>query len=123
MDGMLEIGLSIVTTSATSVIGYLVYRLKKHEEAKEIEEHQQHQIALETERKRQAEYNAICEMLIALGHDRILQGYRYYKKQNGVSAQDLETMTKLYEAYHALGGNGAVTAIYENIKKLPIKGD
>jgi hypothetical protein len=30
-------------------------------------------------------------------------------------------MTKLYMAYHDLGGNGTITAVYEKIKMLPIK--
>lgn len=64
---------------------------------------------------------AINEALRALCRDRILQGYRYYKRNNGISAQDLETMNKLYGAYHALGGNGTITTIWQKINDLPLK--
>ena len=114
MEHTLTICLSILPALATGIIGYLVHKLKKHEEEKEQETER-------WQKQQQIEYNAICAMLIALGHDRILQGYRYYKRNGGISPQDLETMTKLYEAYHALGGNGTVTMVYEKIKELPIK--
>lgn len=114
LEHILTICLSIVPAIATGVIGYLVHKLKKHEEEKEQETER-------WQKKQQTEYEAICAMLIALGHDRILQGYRYYRRSGGISAQDLETVTKLYEAYHALGGNGTVTTVYNKIKEIPIK--
>ena len=121
MESSLEIGLSLLTTGATSVIGYLMYRLKKHEEQKEEEERVRRQAEEAQEKRRQEEYNAIRASLLALTRDRILQGYRYYKREGGVSAQDLETMNKLYAAYHALGGNGTITAVHDKIVALPLK--
>ena len=53
--------------------------------------------------------------------DRILQGYRYYRQHSYVSTANLETMTKLYNAYHGLGGNGTITTIYDKICALPVK--
>ena len=110
----MQIILSLVTVVATSVIGWLFHRLKKHEEKREEFENKR----LEEITKRE---EAINEALRALCRDRILQGYRYYKKSGGVSTQDLETMLKLYNAYHNLGGNGTITAVYEKIKQLHIK--
>ena len=114
MEHFLEFGLSIVTAASTGIIGYLVYRLKKHDEERES-----------TEEKRLADIikreQAITEALQGLCHDRILQGYRYNKRHSGISSADLETMTKLYNAYHALGGNGTITVVYEKILELPIK--
>lgn len=121
MDSTVEIGLSIISTSATGVIGYLMYRLRKHEEAKEAEEARRHKEEVQRIRQQEQEANAFKASLLALTRDRILQGYRYYRKQGFVSAQDLETMTKLYGAYHALGGNGTITAIYNKITNLPMK--
>ena len=98
-----------------------MYRLRKHEELKEQEERERRQSEIEQEKRRQDEYDALRASLLALTRDRILQGYRYYRKQNGISTQDLETMAKLYAAYHALGGNGTITAVYDKITALPIK--
>ena len=110
----IEIFLSVVPAVATGVIGYLLHKLKKHEEEKERETEV-------WQEKQQTENEAIRLMLLALGRDRILQGYRYYRKHGGISAQDLETMNKLYTAYHALGGNGTITAVYQKIVSLPLK--
>ena len=123
MDSMLEVGLSIASTCATAVIGYLMYRLKKHEERKEAEEAERHKKEIERANQQKKENEALRASLIALTRDRILQGYRYYRKQGGIDTQDLETMAKLYAAYHALGGNGTITAVYNKITALQIKED
>lgn len=114
MENTITIVISIVPAVATGIIGYLLHKLKKHEEEKEAE----------TERWQQEQRNknkATDMLMIALAQDRILQGYRYYRRQGGISTQDLDTMEKLYTAYHALGGNGTVTAVHEKILTLPIK--
>ncbi len=121
MEHFLEVGLSIIATGATGVFSYLVYRLKKHEERKDREDELRRQEALKTEQRRQAEYDNLRTALLALTHDRILQDYRYYKRNGKISTQDLGTINKLYAAYHALGGNGTITAIHDKILELPIK--
>ncbi|MBO5651929.1 MAG: hypothetical protein J5908_10665, partial [Selenomonas sp.] len=83
MDSMLEVGLSIASTCATAVIGYLMYRLKKHEERKEAEEAERHKKEIERANQQKKENEALRASLIALTRDRILQGYRYYRKQGG----------------------------------------
>ena len=121
MDHVFQAVLSVISTIATSVIGYLVYRLKKKEEDKDEELKKQHKEAALQVEKQEQEAEALRVSLLALIRDRILQGYRYYRREHGISPQDLETMTKLYMAYHALGGNGTITAVYDKIKALPIK--
>ena len=118
---VLQIILPLVTTVGTCVIGYCFSKLKQRdkEEAKRIEER------AKEEKERIAVANARSEALraglLALCRDRILQGYRYYKRNGCISAQDHETMSKLYNAYHALGGNGTITNVWEKIQELPIK--
>lgn len=114
MESTMQIILSIVTTAMTSIIGWLFHRLKKHEEKRELLEKKRLNEIMSREK-------AINDALRALCHDRILQGYRYYKRHDGISPTDLDTMTNLYNAYHALGGNGTITAVYEKIVKLPLK--
>ena len=114
MEKIIEMILPVISTTATALIGYLVYKLKKHEEKKEAENDERVlQLKIKDE--------AIIKSLLALTRDRINQGYRYYRKQGSISTQDMETMVKLYDAYHALGGNGTITAIYKKITALPIK--
>lgn len=116
LEVTMQVVLSVVTTIMTGVIGWLFHKLKKHEDVREL-----------LEKKRldeiMAHEKAINDALCALCHDRILQGYKYYKRHGGISPTDLETMSSLYNAYHALGGNGTITAIYEKILGLPLKED
>ena len=114
MDFIIQIIAPILTAFFSGLAGYLMYKVKKREEIKEnnADKH------LAELLKRDA---AINDALRALCRDRILQGYRYYKTNGGITAQDLETMTILYNAYHNLSGNGTITAIYEKILALPIK--
>ena len=110
----MEIILSVITTLMTGGIGLLFHKFKAREEERERLE----QKRLEEVLRREA---AINKALRALCRDRILQGYKHYKQSGGITPQDLETMTKLYYAYHALGEGGTITAVYENILQLPLK--
>ena len=110
----LQIILAVITACVTGIVSWLVYKLQKREARLE-------QLTLEREHQQKIRDEAVSEALRALCRDRIFQGYRYYHKHGGITAQDLETMTKLYNAYHALGGNGTMTAVYEKILNLPIK--
>ena len=114
MEVTMQVVLPVITTIMTGVIGWLFHKLKKHEEKREF---------LEKKRLDEivAQEKAVNDALCALCHDRILQGYRYYKKHGGISPTDLDTIASLYNAYHALGGNGTITAVYEKIVELPLK--
>ena len=106
--------LLIVPAIATGVISVLSYKIKQWHDKRTLAEENHTKAIMEREK-------ATNEALRALCRDRILQGYRYYKAHGGISTFDLETMTKLYEAYHGLGGNGTITAVYDKITALPIK--
>lgn len=110
MELTIQILLSVITAVITGVIGWLFYKLRKYVEKRETAE-QRH---LEDIKSREI---AINDALRALCHDRILQTYKDFRRSGVISAIDLEMTTHLYDAYHALGGNGAVTAIYDSIKK------
>ena len=110
----MEIVLSVITTIMTGGIGWLFHKFKAREEERNWLEQKRLEEVLKREQ-------AINEALRALCRDRILQGYRYYKRNGGITPQDLETMTKLYNAYHALGGNSTITAVYAKIQELPLK--
>ena len=114
MDITFQVVLSAVSAILTGVVGYLIYKIKKREDTREKDEAEKMQSLLMRD-------EAIDRALCALCRDRILQGYRYYEKNGEVSTQDLETMSKLYKAYHNLGGNGTITVVYEKIRQLPIK--
>ena len=115
MGDTLQITLSIVTVVATGVISWIVHKIKKYGEKREEAEKQR---AIDILTREQA----TNEALRALCRDRILQGYRYYRQHDGISTADLESMNTLYAAYHKLGGNGTIDAVYCKICALPIIG-
>lgn len=70
---------------------------------------------------REQEQGALKEGVLALLHDRLYQGCRYHIHQGEISDDEMKNMEYLYNGYHALGGNGTGTELFERIKKLPLK--
>ena len=89
-------------------------RMDKREKKFEEEERAR---AME-ERERKAENEAILEGLQAILRDRIIQMYAHCEEKKEVPLYAMENMTHMYNAYHILGGNGAITSIYEKFKKI-----
>lgn len=67
-------------------------------------------------------HSAEKEMLIGLGHDRIMfLGMRYIDR-GWITQDEYENLnTYLYEPYQKLGGNGSAHRIMQEVNKLPIK--
>lgn len=59
--------------------------------------------------------------LKVLLHDRLYQACTHYIKSNVIDIDGLENVTNIYNVYHALGGNGTGTELYNRCVKLPIK--
>ena len=67
-------------------------------------------------------YKAMKEGLLAILHDRIYQACQFYLAQGYVDMVGLKNVEYLYHSYHALGGNGTGTELYNRVKALPIRG-
>ena len=62
------------------------------------------------------------DMLIGLGHDRIMYLGMHYIKQGWISSEEYENLSKyLFEPYRALGGNGSAERIMKEVDKLTIR--
>ena len=72
-------------------------------------------------RERAAEDVAIKEGLLAILHDRIYDACRRCIAEGEVSVEELRNIESLYNAYHALGGNGTGTELYNRACGLRIK--
>ena len=113
MEIFLQNVIPIVSTIVTCFIGYLFKEFKKSvderktEEAERIAELKKHN-------------KAISKAVKNLCGFRIVQSYQYYLRVGGITIQELDTVTKIYEAYRDLDGNGAVEAVYLKIKLLPL---
>lgn len=72
--------------------------------------------------KRSEKKDVKTQMLIGLGHDRILCLGAQYITKGWVTPDEYENLYEyLYKPYHALGGNGSAERIMEAVKKLPIQ--
>lgn len=63
---------------------------------------------------------ALAQGVLALLRTKIVDAYeRYVKQGHHLTMERKDEITRAYEAYEALGGNGAVKDLYEDIKSLP----
>ena len=76
-------------------------------------------------KKRADEQDAIKTAMIAMLHDRLFAECNKYLSQGHIPVDDAEEILNnlniLYCAYHALGGNGTGTTLYERVGKLKIE--
>ena len=62
------------------------------------------------------------EMLIGLGHDRIVYLGTKYIDQGYITAEEYENLYEyLYKPYEKIGGNGSAKRIMEKVRQLPIR--
>lgn len=57
----------------------------------------------------------------ALLRDRIIQSYNNHMEKGFCPIYALESINYMYNQYHALGGNGTVTKLIEELKRLPVQ--
>ena len=57
--------------------------------------------------------------LQALLRDGIITRYDKYMARGYILVRELENVEAMYNAYHALGGNGTLTRLMEELKELP----
>ncbi len=63
--------------------------------------------------------NAIGDGVKMTLRDRIYQAYKYHIKNGYCDFADLTHIDDLYKQYQALGGNGSVTKLMDDIHDLP----
>lgn len=62
------------------------------------------------------------EMLIGLGHDRIMWLGMKYIEQGYITSDEYENLHQyLYKPYEKMGGNGSAKRIMDEVNKLPIR--
>lgn len=96
------------------LLAWVNRKMEKREKKLEEEE----LVRIKEEHERKAENEAIREGMQAILRDRIIQMYIHCEEKKDVPLYAMENMTHMYNAYHTLGGNGAISAIFEKFKKL-----
>ena len=74
-------------------------------------------------KEQEKERQAIKTGLLAILHDRLYQACLRYISQGWIDDDDMKNLEYLYKSYHALGGNGTGTELYNRAKSLPLHAD
>jgi hypothetical protein len=74
---------------------------------------------LSQNKRRTTEQEAIKLGIQALLRDRIIEQYNKWMEKEYIPIYALENVTAMYKQYHALGGNGTITHLYEELLELP----
>ena len=96
---MKEILLETYTIVLPILLGYIVWLLKKQ--------------------KRDRDANSKGTMLLL--RVQLIEYHEEWMARGYVTKNGIENFLEMYNAYHALGGNGMVTHLLEEVNELPIK--
>lgn len=95
----MEILLELCVAAITSLMGYIVWLLKQQ--------------------KKDRDANSKGTMLLL--RVQLIEYHEKWMERKYITKHGLENFVEMYDAYHALGGNGMVTHLLEEVKKLQIK--
>jgi len=96
---MKEIIMQTYTIALPILLGYMVWLLKQ--------------------RKKSEDANSRGTMLLL--RVQLIEYHDRYTALGHIPSYAYENFVEMYEAYHDLGGNGMVTHMYEEVKKLEIR--
>ena len=65
-------------------------------------------------------FKGLIMAVLAINHDQLYRQGEFYILTNEITVSELRNLEYLYKGYHALGGNGTGTEIYEKCKELPV---
>lgn len=88
--------------------GMAVYHLKKQDQER-----------ARTRQRKDEESRAIRDGLCALLRDRLMQSCLHFEKLRYIPPRELECVSRMYNAYHGLGGNDIITSLYAEMVELP----
>lgn len=67
------------------------------------------------------QFKALKLGLQAMLRNSIIEQYNKYIDKESIPIYALENVTAMYTQYHALGGNGTITHLYQELLELPTK--
>lgn len=104
MEPYFQIALMILDGALTLIIGWAGWKL--HEHRKREEEREQKTVARD-------------DLQLAVARTLLIRECNHYINKGYAPLYALDSISEMYDAYHALGGNGAVTGIYNEFLALP----
>lgn len=119
MDILLQTYYTVLPIITTSLMGYVIWVLQNNrkKEAFRIEEENKR---IEEDNRKQQALTEGTRMILLYMLERL---YEEYKIQDYVTHEQRDRFHNIYDAYHALGGNGYGTALWETVQELEIRND
>ena len=119
MDILLQTYYTVLPIITTSLMGYVIWVLQNNrkKEAFRIEAENKR---IEEENRKQQALTEGTRMILLYMLERL---YEEYKIQDYVTHEQRDKFHNIYDAYHALGGNGYGTALWDTIQELEIRND
>ena len=117
MEFWQQLAITCVPIIVTSVAGYLVGRLTKRDERKDklLAEKE------ENEKKDKIILNAMKEGLASILRDSLINTHDKYCARGSIPSYAFENYCRAYNAYHAMGYNGLLAEMDEEIRALPLE--
>lgn len=108
IDALVDVLGWVVPILLSGLVGWLSKSLTHQREAENARDEAQ-----------EARARAMQEGLRTLLRAELLEIHAKYVPLGYIPVADMEETDRVYRAYHSLGGNGAGTKLYEEIKALP----
>ena len=107
LDKFMEVAAEWWLTWAFGILaGYLVFKVKSLKDK---------QSATDIRQK------ALEAGVQALLRGELIRSYEKYHEQGYITMHGLEAANKAYTAYHELGGNGTITSLMEDMRRLEVE--
>lgn len=110
---------SIFSAIVSSIAAILVYKLQTRDHKRELEALERKAESQKLEDKRQKEYEALKNGIQSMLRDKLIQSALSYENQGWVDTNAIDSLGRMYSAYLALGGNGIVTKLFNEMQELP----
>lgn len=96
---MKDIVVVLIEVSVPIILGYIVWILK--------------------ELKKDRDANSKGTMLLL--RSKLIEYHKEWTERGYITTHGIQNFLEMYEAYHALGGNGMVTHLKEEVEKLEVR--
>ena len=134
MDSTIQVILTILGSGALfSFIQFLINRKDKKNEKKELKKDkittleqkydELREIMVQNakdDKERDLYMHTMGEALMGIIHDRVIHNADAYIARNGITREELTSITSLYQPYKQLGGNGDVETAFKLISNLEL---
>ena len=104
LEHYLQLGFMIIDAILTIAVGWAGLKLNQYSQIEE---------------KREVQENARNKLQIEVARLTIIRECNHYITKGYAPLYAVDSISEMYQAYHELGGNGAVTGIYNEFLSLP----